>query len=114
MVRGGLGRMINGMTKSEVNMWPEVGFNMEGTRTAVGRVSLWKPELGAGALSLLTGVGAGVGVWSTLPVTPREGFSITTTTPHTPTVYMHSLYICKTIENNSSELLDINQYYPKG
>lgn len=30
------------MTKanSEVNTWPEVGFSVEGTRTAVGRVSV--------------------------------------------------------------------------
>lgn len=67
---------------------------------------------GVGAMSLLTGVGARLGVWGTLPVTPREGFIIATLPTHI--VCIHSLYICKSIENNSSELLEINQYYPKG
>lgn len=113
MFRGGSGRTTHGMTKakSEVNMGLEVGFNVEGTRTAVGRVSV-EARLGAATLSLLTGVGARLGVWGTLPVIPREGFSIATLP--TCTVCIHSLYICKSIENNSSELLEINQYYPKG
>ena len=55
--------------KSEVNTWPEVGFNMEGTRTAVGRVSV-EARVGGGS-SEPADRGGG---WAGGPGdTPREG-----------------------------------------